>query len=483
MNWCAPIDFLGTFPHYVDHLAPIYLAMEEDMRGEFYVPEWLVGHAAQRGVTAHGLRTPANRRNSVHLPRSNSPIVTCGYRDLQSAYRSGKRPLIFMQHGVGMMFPNNPAYAGGVGYQRYVSLFLHPNEMVERQVQAVFPNKAGEVVGVPKMDSTQSPLPVPPVSKSRNRGKAKPVVCISFHWDGAAIAPEAGNAFGHYKGILPSLAERDDFILIGHGHPRFMEVLEPFYRRHGIEVVHDFNEVMQRANVYINDCSSTLFEFCTTGKPVIVLNAPQFRKHAHYGIRFWDYADVGPQVERAEELPGVIEQVLGGKDAFKAARQKAVKALYPFLGQSAERAAEVIENFVESKGPTLRRVEQMDGESIGIVYMSFGKNAARAIRQSVNSLHRLGIDIPVCAIGDTPVRGCQFVEWTGESPFDPEQRRNFQFRAGRVKPFFDRSHAVRADDVYRRGHGVHERHHEGVRDAERERHRYRARAAENRGAV
>jgi len=53
---------------------------------------------------------------------------------------------------------------------------------------------------------------------------------------------------------------------------------------------------------------------------------------------------------------------------------------------------------------------------------------------SVNSLRKLGLDVPVCIVGDTPVEGLDFVEWPGESPFDAECQPNFQFRAGRVKP-------------------------------------------------
>src|SRR4030066_73497 len=67
---------------------------------------------------------------------------------------------------------------------------------------------------------------------------------------------------------------------------------------------------MRMADLYVNDCSSTYIEFCVTGKPVIILNAPEFRRNVHLGIRFWEYTDVGPQVESGEELLSVISEQL-----------------------------------------------------------------------------------------------------------------------------------------------------------------------------
>lgn len=72
--------------------------------------------------------------------------------------------------------------------------------------------------------------------------------------------------------------------------------------------------------------------------------------------------------------------------------------------------------------------------SVGIVYMSFGAKAAASVAKSVVSLRKLRLDYPICVVGNTPVRGANFIRWEGESPFDVSQRHNFQFRAGRIKP-------------------------------------------------
>lgn len=455
-SWAGPVDFFARRSNYIDHLAPIWFALDESIRGAFYVPALMEAYATKRkGLDVIALNPPGINNKLDVAPRGNGPLVTCAYGDLQTAVRKNpKRVQIFMQHGVGLAFPHN-GYAGGAGMQREVSLFLDPNEHTREMVKRVFPNKPGFVVGTPKLDSFFT-------TKYSKEREGKPVVCISFHWDGSAIAPEAGSAFAHFKSVLPELAKCEAFTLIGHGHPRAMDMLSMFYEQCGIEPVWDFDEVMKRADLYINDASSTLYEFCTTGKPVILLNAPSFRKHVHYGLRFWEYSDVGPQVDDPRELLATIMgmmKVSGARcqvsgEEWRAERERAMRDLYPYLGSSAKRAAEVIEDFVSSHAPQPVSIGQVDGESIGIVYMCWGEKAASEVKKSMASLRNVGLRIPVCVIGDTPVKGAHFIEWTGQSPFDETQRENFQFRAGRVKPFlydlspFDRTLYIDADTEF-----------------------------------
>jgi hypothetical protein len=448
-NWSKPVDFFARRSHYIDHIAPIWFALDESVRGSFYVPELIQGYATAKGLEVVPLKAPGVNNKLQVAPDGDGPLVTCGYQDLQLAlHKKPRRPMIFMQHGVGLSFQHS-AYAGGSGFQRDVKLFLDPNQHTRDLIARTFPHKPGFVVGTPKLDASTSLR-----SAQREEGR-KPVVCISFHWDGSAVAPEAGNAFAHYKSILPMLAESEQFTLIGHGHPRFMDAMAAFYKSCGIEPVWDFEEVMRRADLYVNDCSSTMYEFLVTGKPVVILNAPWFRHGIHTGIRFWEYTDVGPQVNQPEELlPAISDQLSAGSDQYADARSKAVADLYPYLGESAKRAARVIEEFVVSKGPSNTKIDHVVGETIGIVYMGFGERAAKEIRKSMMSLRNVGVQIPVCVVGDTPVRGAQFIEWTGQSPFDPDCKKNFQFRAGRIKPFlagvtpYDRTLYIDADTEF-----------------------------------
>lgn len=449
-NWARPVDFFATRSHYIDHMAPIWFALDDGLRGSFYVPELIQDYATRKGLDVTVLKPPGINNKLDVAPDGDGPLLTCGYMDLQRALRKKpRRPAIFMQHGIGLTFQNN-SYAGGAGMQRDVKLFLDPNEHTRALIAKTFPHKPGVVIGTPKMDKFSNQR-----SAISGQRSGKQVVCISFHWDGSRIAPEAGNAFMHYKDILPELAKNKKFRLIAHGHPRNLGALAHYYEQCGIETVFDFDEVMEYADLYVNDCSSTLYEFCVTGKPVIILNAPWFRRGVHTGIRFWKYTDVGPQVNEGEELLSAISDQLSAKSkAFHSAQREAVKDLYPYLGTSAQRAAEVIEEFVLSKAPAPTRIETVNAESIGLLYMSFGPRAATEIRRSVASLRNVGLQIPVCVVGDTPVRGAQFVQWEGESPFDPSQRKNFQFRAGRIKPFlyglspFERTLYIDADTEF-----------------------------------
>lgn len=160
------------------------------------------------------------------------------------------------------------------------------------------------------------------------------------------------------------------------------------------------------------------------------------------------YRDLLTAVRTNNRRPQIYFQM----DQFKAAAQSKVnlflcptldqlewiKRFYPnksalMMAESAHGTAEAIMLFIRQR-QNMRNIEQIDGESIGLIYMSFGEKAAAAVRASVKSLRRIGLQIPVCVVGNAPVQGCEFVEWTGESPFDSRQRHNFQFRAGRIKP-------------------------------------------------
>lgn len=161
------------------------------------------------------------------------------------------------------------------------------------------------------------------------------------------------------------------------------------------------------------------------------------------------YRDLLTAVRTHNKRPQIYLQM----DAFKAEAQNKVhlflcpndtrlawvRGLWPnkaaiLMSDQAEVTAEAISSYVKERG-NLRVVKQINGESIGIVYVAFGEKAANAVRESAKSLRRVGLQIPVCVVGDTPVDGFQFIKWTRESPFDPTQRSKFQFRAGRIKPW------------------------------------------------
>lgn len=106
------------------------------------------------------------------------------------------------------------------------------------------------------------------------------------------------------------------------------------------------------------------------------------------------------------------------------------------ISSIAEAAFEIV-SFVKGKSP--KHITDIDGKSVGLIYMAFGEKAINAVKRSVSSLTRLGFSYPVLVVGNFP-KGVSFPsyfsteQWQGENPFDKTKQRNFQYRAGRIKP-------------------------------------------------
>jgi hypothetical protein len=72
-----------------------------------------------------------------------------------------------------------------------------------------------------------------------------------------------------------------------------------------------------------------LYEFASTGRPVVVMNAPQYRRDVHHGLRFWDYPP-GLQVDRPEQLADTIARALSDPEPARALRAAAVAETYAY---------------------------------------------------------------------------------------------------------------------------------------------------------
>lgn len=340
------IDFYASEKHYLDHLMPVWNALGELQLGNhFIVPLRLLEYAMSRAVEPGRVMGVRSHFDFMSFADGKRAMVA-GVKDISTVQRAGYRHIAFMEHGVGITYGTHSSYAGGGGERKQVELFLAPNEIVQAKTLKALPGVRSVVVGTPKMDEFQ-------VSSSKfqvGQAQGQPVqVALSFHWDGGGVEPEAGTAFQHFRRVLPILARWRDFTVIGHGHPRAIARLRAEYTKMQIEVVEDFGEVMRRADVYVCDNSSTIYEFCVTGKPVVLLNSPAYRKKVHWGIRFWEYTDVGPCIDDPNELLGAVLHALEFEEEWKPARERAVRELYPFLGVSARRAVEVLRMWVSGE--------------------------------------------------------------------------------------------------------------------------------------
>jgi hypothetical protein len=328
------LDFFARRDNYVDHLSPIWKIFPEQLRGNFFVDQRNFGYAIFE------LGTPGVIIYNGYTPAGQGPILTCAYGDMSRAARNEGRKIISMEHGTGHTF-GTASYPDGQGRRSLVSLALMPNEFTANKARVVRDTHC-EIIGTPKTDEL-----IPP-SKVFSRPVDKPVIAIGFHWgDRKSSPPESGSAWEHYKIVLPVLKAKYGENLIAHGHPLSWGVFRPVFEREGIEFVEDFRDVCRRADVYINDLSSTLYEFLVTGKPVVVLNAPWFRREVNYGIRFWDYSNVGINVENPAELLPAIDRTLEEYTTIQAGeREQAVRDLYPYLGKSTARAVAVLSAYL-----------------------------------------------------------------------------------------------------------------------------------------
>jgi glycosyltransferase involved in cell wall biosynthesis len=239
---------------------------------------------------------------------------------------AGREMVALGQHGAGQSYSSeHSAYPGGRNQER-ASLFLVPNRHAEARTRHAYPRARVELVGCPKLDT----LP----TKERT---GEPVVAFSFHWSSSTIAPEMVSAWDHYHAAMVAAAKHRR--VIGHAHPRQMSKVHRWYRKAGIDIVPSFADVLRRADLYVVDNSSSLFEFAATGRPVVVLNIPTYRREVNHGLRFWDAAGVGVNCDRPADLDDAITEALEDSAATRARREAALDIVYTPRRGGAELAA------------------------------------------------------------------------------------------------------------------------------------------------
>lgn len=317
------IDAFATELHYVEHLAPIWSALRPDERGTFGTIKRLMPLFTRlTGCQA-----------SPRRPRGDGPVLVAGFKDM----RMVNRPAILVEHGAGQDYADGSPSNPGGGERHRVVLFLCPNESVALR-NAQWYSAPAVVVGCPKMDAWHRR------DKRAEKIGKDVTVAISFHYDSTQIQ-EARSAFPHYRRALRHLAQ--SFTTIGHGHPRAFAKYEPHYLQAGIEPVRHFDEVLERADIYVCDNSSTIPEFASTGRPVVFLNAPWYRADIDFGGRFWDWPRGQVQINDPDELVHGIAYALRDPWSARSARERMVRKVYAHTdGRAADRAVAAIRNHV-----------------------------------------------------------------------------------------------------------------------------------------
>lgn len=259
-------------------------------------------------------------------------MLAASFGDATKARRALRR-VVMMEHGAGQSYVGIEAVTGSyVGSQDRtgVALVLVPNEQAKARHDAAHPGIPCVVIGSPyldELDEIRTPTDGPPA--------------ISFHFD-CDLVPETRSAWPEYVGQLDQLAAAYPDAL-GHGHPRLFPHTVDFYRAAGITAVADFDFVVALASVYVVDNSSTLFTFAALDRPVVVLNSRHYRRDVDHGGRFWDWADVGINVDDPGDLVDAIDLALSDPADIAARRREVVAEVYPHRGDAAARAVAAIE--------------------------------------------------------------------------------------------------------------------------------------------
>lgn len=322
------IDTFASEIHFADHLAPVYRALSDP--GDF-----IINHALfQREPIAEDRLPPS----TAEVHDTSRPVLVASYGDVKKARHQNRKQIAFMEHGIGQSYiPDGRnsslrSYAGGPDRDD-VGLFLVPNEYAGAKFRETYPDARVEVIGSPKLDSLPAKDPSIPLT-----------VAVSFHWD-CYLVPETVSAFGHFRFVLDEL--KAAYNLIGHGHPRAFTgppMLERRYRRLEIPAVQDFADVCRQADLYICDNSSSLYEFASTGRPVVVMNSPNYRKDVHHGLRFWE-AIPGIEVDSPGRLLDAVALALTDPPHLRAKREAALDMVYAYRSGAAQRAAAALEDW------------------------------------------------------------------------------------------------------------------------------------------
>ena len=315
------IDAYASLRHYAEHLAPVWAALPAELRGSFYSPS--------RTETWGQPLDRARDRGRL--------VLVASWRDAQTV---GPSPLVYVEHGAGQSYDGDPrsagngSYSGGHALDR-VRLFLCPNADVAARWQARYPDATTAVVGCPKLDAWHTAAPW------AERPLGRPTVAVTFHWE-CPLVPETRSAWGHYDHHLPGLVADPRWQVLGHGHPRLWGAIRRRWRDLHAEHTPELADVLDRADLLVADNTSALYEFASTGRPVLVLNAPWYRRHVDHGLRFWSHPP-GLQVDHPRDLVAGVAHALADPPAARAIRARAVGRAYAHTdGHAAERAATAI---------------------------------------------------------------------------------------------------------------------------------------------
>jgi hypothetical protein len=302
------IHALATERQYSAHVAPVWAALPDDLRGDFLTVD-------------------------RHYRFGDDGVIVGAHRDLR---RVTAREVVFVEHGAGQTYDSDhhPSNSGGFG-RHAVTLFVCPSDTVAARNLAEYPNAQAVSVGNPSLD---------PWHKGERGNVEADLAVIAFHWDNTTW-PESRSALRYYAASLAAtrhaLATRG-IRLMGHAHPRARREVSKVCAKAGAPFIEHYAEVLDRAAVLAVDNSSAGYEFCSLGRPLVWLNAPWYRRDIEHGLRFWSLSHGGLHVDDPADLADAIERSLRD-DPCVTERERVNALVYEHTdGTAASRAADAI---------------------------------------------------------------------------------------------------------------------------------------------
>lgn len=321
------VDLFCSRSHYAAHVRPVFDALPEDYRGTAYsmrMGEWW----ATAPLPARARLWPSQ------------PVLVGSWVD---ARRCQGRPVIMVEHGAGQAYQGDPrsatlgSYSGGDGLD-HVVLFICPNETVAQRWSQRYPDAVTAVCGDPFLDAWLD-------GPRRVYRDGRLTVALTWHWE-ADFVPEMRSAFPHYRDALPGLKEWADdhkIFLVGHAHPRAWGTMRRRYAELGIHTLTEWPDVIMAADILVADNTSAMWEWCALDRPIVVLDAPWYRRDIDHGLRFWEHADAGPRIGDPSNLIAAVSEAIENPDRYALKRQVAARRTYSFIdGKSAARAADAV---------------------------------------------------------------------------------------------------------------------------------------------
>jgi hypothetical protein len=107
--------------------------------------------------------------------------------------------------------------------------------------------------------------------------------------------------------------------------------------------------VCRQADLLIFDNTSAGYEFAATGRPVVVLNARYWSRKQSHGLRFWDAAHVGVNVNPGDDLVAKVHEALADSVDQQQDREEALQFVYQPRTNGATYAATAILDWMASR--------------------------------------------------------------------------------------------------------------------------------------